>query len=216
MLMKLGMAAVAALSLSTGAFADYIHDDIYRLAETIKNEVYSSSADDLSLRQAQSNLRAALDSIRTRGGGGGGGVDGLYCQRVADTTYYAPARSSDRGWLQDFGTDLQQCQNQLRSARNGLICIRVRDTTWYAPMLSRDRIWRGEHGTDYVTCERQVVYSRYDMFCQRVRDTAYFAAARTQTGEWLQANGTSLDECLRSIGNLGANAKVFQSVTIPE
>ncbi len=209
-------AVTTAAVLTTSAFAGPIHDEIHRIASDIRNEVYSSAADTTTLQQARADLLAALSAVRNRGNGAGD--MGIYCQRVQDTSFYAPTRLADKEWLQDYGTDLTRCQSQLRSARNGLICIRNRDTDWYAPMLASNKVWRAENATDYNTCERQVAGSRHEMFCQRIRDTSFYALARISTGEWLQNNGTSLEECLRASGSFtdaGKNLQIFKDVSIP-
>ena len=186
--------------------AQTIKNDIYQLATTVQNEIFGSTASETELQQVRSDLYAIVSKIR----GGATNNQGIYCKRINDTQYYAPARIADQQWLGDNGTDLNRCKQQINLSQNGLLCSRIRETEYYAPRLISDLAWRGDNGTEFDTCGRQVMYSRPSIFCQRIRETDYYAIARIATGEWMQANGTSLDECLTALGtvaleNLSAN-----------
>lgn len=195
MLHKSILAALGFL-LAGSAFAD-VRDDIYRVAGQVREEAHTSDASDAALQRARADVNSALSQLR---GGGGGGSDSIYCRRIGDGSYYAPARTSDGEWLQDNGTSLAECQSQLSGARSGLFCSRIGETSYYAPKLIASETWRGDNGTDFSTCDRQVRNARGAIFCQHIRDTQYYAPANISSGEWLQDNGTSLDDCVSSLG----------------
>lgn len=215
-MLKHKTALLLALTFATTAHAQSTKSDIYQLAITVQNEIFNSQASENELQRARADLQSVVARIRGMGGQTGGNQD-IYCKNINNTQWYAPARVSDQAWLEDNGTDLARCQQQINSARFGLLCSRIRDTQYYAPLLISNLEWRGDNGTDYATCERQVLNARPTIFCQHVRDTQYYAAARILTGEWLQANGASLDECFQTLGGIqGKQEAVSTEPTTPD
>ncbi len=203
--------AIAILVTSTASFGAAIHDDIYRKALTIQSEIYNSRANLNDLTQATNHLSEAMYLIRSQGGGGGTGNNNLYCQRIGTTSSYAPTRITDQQWLQEYGTDLNQCQAQIIGSKYDLFCSRVQATSYYAPRMISTTAWRGQYGSDFATCDRQVRGAQPAIFCQRIQSTQYFAPARIYDGSWLANNGSLLPDCLRSIGSIRSNAAVFNT-----
>ena len=169
------------LFLTTSLMAQSdIKDRIETQASLVLQNVQSSDATDIELREIFQQLRQINLTLNTSGGGGGGNSNQLFCEpRSSSYSYLTRVRDGFR-----FGTDVstELCQQQLTKAKNGLVCGPRSSSYAYIYNIATGEII----GTDVQIseCNSLIASSNRQLVC-KPRSSSYAYVAKIRDGQQL-------------------------------